>query len=91
MHHSYTRNPRITERKVEDEIFLVNPESDELYHLNATGAVLWRLFAEPTSAEDALTILCEAFPDVSRDRIEADVSELIGDLVEHDLLRRNKM
>ena len=82
----YERNPHVTEREVGDEVFLVNPDSDETYNLNVTGAALWRLFAEPTSVETALKVLQVAFSEVARNQLEADVVSLVADLLEHGLL-----
>ena len=85
----YERNPHITEREVGDEVFLVNPDSDETYYLNVTGAALWRLLAEPTSLQDAVAILHDAFPDGDRAGIEANVAALFTDFVEHGLVTKS--
>ena len=82
----YARNPRITGREVENDLFLVDPDSDETYHLNVTGVALWRLFADPTSVETVLEVLQGAFPEVARNQLEADVDSLVADLLEHGLL-----
>ena len=56
MERLYARNPRITGREVENDLFLVDPDSDETYYLNVTGVALWRLFADPTSVETVLEV-----------------------------------
>ena len=80
------RNPKVAETTVDGEIFLVNPDSQGIYHLNAVGAALWRLLAEPTSIEHAVGLIREGFPDVSGDAIEADVVALMDDLSARGLI-----
>ena len=66
----YRQNLRVTGREVGDELFLANPGSESLYHLNVTGAALWRLLAEPTSVKEAVQVLREAFPNVAKGELE---------------------
>ena len=80
------RNPKVTEKAVDDEIFLVNPDSQGIYHLNGVGAALWRLLAEPTDIDHAVGLLHEGFPDVSKDVIERDVAALMDDLSARGLI-----
>ena len=84
----YVRNPDISKRDLGDAVFLVNSESESIYHLNAAGAALWRLLAEPTGVAQAAADLHTAFPDVPRERVEADVRNLIADFLENGLIIR---
>lgn len=86
----YARRPEVVERAMGDEIFLVNPDSDETYYLNVTGAALWRLFAEPTCVETVLEVLQVAFPEVERNQLEGDVVSSVADLLEHGLLTETR-
>ena len=61
-------------------------ENDSIFHLNETGAALWRLLERPTSVEEASAVLREAFPDVEGNRIQAHVAALVAELVEHGLV-----
>ncbi len=83
----YLRNPKADQREIDDAVFLVNPDNEAIYHLNATGAALWRLLAEPTSAQEAATVLHEAFPEVGKEQIENDVGKIIGDFEKNGLVR----
>ncbi len=78
----YTRRANVAEREVDDAVFLVTSESETVFHLNATGGVVWRLLAEPTSIQQVVAVLHEAFPDVARERIETDVATVIDGLVD---------
>jgi hypothetical protein len=46
------RNPAVTETRLDDEIFLVEPHSDEVYYLDAVSSGLWRLLDGPATLEE---------------------------------------
>ncbi len=85
----FQRNPEIVETAVEHDLFLVNPEGRAILQLNAVGAALWRLLAEPIAVDQAVGVLHQAFPDVARRRIHDDVAALIDDLAARGLLSRS--
>ncbi len=82
----FRRNEGVTETAIDRDLFLVNPGRQGIYHLNATGAALWRLLAEPIGVEQAVAILHHAFPDVARAQIERDVTKVMADLTARGLI-----
>lgn len=82
----FVRDPRITARQMDDTTFLADPDGEGIYHLNATGAAVWRLLVEPTSVADAVTLIAQAFPDADRSGIAASVTALIDDLARKRLI-----
>jgi hypothetical protein len=80
------RRSGIRETPVDGDLFLVLPESGEIYHLNPLGAALWRLLAEPTTAEAAMDMLAIAFPDLPAATITADVRHFFRELDARELL-----
>ena len=76
----------MTETAIDRDLFLVNPGRQGIYHLNATGAALWRLLAEPIGVEQAVAILHHAFPDVARAQIERDVTKVMAELTARGLI-----
>jgi hypothetical protein len=76
----YQRHPAVVLNAVDDELFLVDPRSEAIYHLNPVAAGLWRLLGERTTADDAIEVLRAAFPAVDRRQIERDVTALLADL-----------
>jgi hypothetical protein len=82
----YTRRPGITERQVDDAIFLVNPENDALYHLNPVGAALWRLLENQISGEEAAELICLAFPDADATTVKMDIVKLLAEFSDHGLI-----
>jgi hypothetical protein len=47
---------------------------------------IWQLLSEPLSAIDATNIVQQAFPDLPPDEIAGDVSKLISDMSEKNLV-----
>ena len=80
------RAPGIHQRRVDDELFLVNPAGDAIYHLNTVGAALWRLLGQPLPLTEAVAVLQQAFPAVPRARIERDVGAIVADLAKRGLI-----
>jgi len=86
MKRHYQRNPEVTERAIDDAVFLAGPDTEEIFQLNPMGTVLWRLLADPIGVEEVVEVLHRAFPDIARKRIETDVSALIAALVDRGLV-----
>ena len=77
----FQRNPGISETPVDDGVFLVEPQSQEIFYLDSISCGLWRELAEPRSREDLHALIGAAFPEVPAERIAGDVAAVIDDLV----------
>lgn len=84
----FIRNPDITIREVDDVAFLVHPETDALYHLNPLGTALWRLLKDGVSEEDAIEIICMAFPEADEKAVKMDIGALLTEFDDHNLVIR---
>lgn len=82
----YQRNPAVSETEIDGDIFLVEPETEEVFYLDSMGSGLWRLIAEPHSLEEAASVFAAAFPDAQLSTIEADLSAIIEDLLGRGLV-----
>ena len=82
----FLRNNGIVERRIDDTVFLVDPEADIVFHLNPLGTAIWQLLAQPISAAEAATIVQAAFPDVPPKQIADDVSGLLNKLHKKNLV-----
>lgn len=76
----YRRKPDIVETAVENDLFLVAPKIEGVFHLNAVGSALWKLLAEPRSHEEILRTLNLAFADIPAGQIERDVDVFLEHL-----------
>ncbi len=81
----YLRNPAIGETVIDDETFLVEPASQEVFYLDAVTSALWRLLAEPRTASELTELFAAAFPEAGRERIGADLDRATADLVARGL------
>jgi hypothetical protein len=77
----YFRNPGVTETAVDAELFLVDPDTQEVFYLDEAGAALWRLIGEPLSFDEILGVFGAAFPDVAPDRIADDLKRSLDRLL----------
>ncbi len=58
----YRRNPEVGETRIEGDVFLVQPGTDEVFFLDATGAALWQLLSVPQTLGEVETVFAAAFP-----------------------------
>lgn len=82
----YRRNRAASETEIEGEMFLVEPESQEVYHLDQTGSALWRLLDAPQGFDDILSVFRDAFPDIAPDALGHDLRRTLDRLVEKGLV-----
>ncbi|MDA0786706.1 MAG: PqqD family protein [Proteobacteria bacterium] len=82
----YVRNPAVTETTLDDDVFLVEPETGEVFYLNAITSGLWTLFSAPTSLSDAVAAYREAFPDEPAEKVAADVRGAAEDMLARALI-----
>ncbi|MEP9387174.1 PqqD family protein [Mesorhizobium sp. KR9-304] len=80
------RNTAVTLHQVEDSLFLATPDGLSIHRLNATGAGLWTLLAEPISQDQSIEVLCDAFPDAEPRAVADDVSRLFAALLREGLI-----
>ncbi|MFM2129635.1 MAG: hypothetical protein RL477_1181 [Pseudomonadota bacterium] len=79
------RRAGLSATPVETDVFLVVPETEEIFHLNSLGRALWELLAEPMTAGELAAAVAEAFPDEPRERIAADVAAFLKALLARGL------
>ena len=82
----YKRRAGVTETAIEDELFLADTSSGELFHLDRTATGLWTLLAEPSAFETVLATFREAFPDIPSERVERDLRQAIAMLMARGLI-----
>lgn len=77
----YVRNPDVSVTDVDNEIFLVEPDADEIYYLDEVGSGVWRLLESPCSVDEMVETFLATFPDVPESRIRTDVRNIIDDML----------
>ena len=77
--------PNIVARRVENELVLVDLESNRIYSLNSTGARLWELLNEGRSRAQIVDALSEEF-DAAEADVAAEVDAVIASLESESLV-----
>ena len=80
------RNPEVTVTAMEDGTFVVDPTTQAIFYLDTLAGGVWTALAEPMSAGDLEALLVEAFPDLPRDTITADLAALLARMTGQGLL-----
>ncbi|MGE0256432.1 MAG: PqqD family protein [Alphaproteobacteria bacterium] len=74
------RNPVVGETPVDDEMFLVEPDTEEVYWLDGLSTGLWRLLADPVTLAELQDTVREAFPEAEATKVDADVESAVAEL-----------
>lgn len=81
----FQRNSTIGFTVVDDETFLIEPESQEVFYLDPVSSALWRLLEEPRTAEEMVELFVAAFPDRPAEEISRDIAAATADLLARGL------
>lgn len=81
--YKFADNIALTE--LDSELVLLNLDNGEYFALNTTGALIAKLVNQGLSLAEAGKQIAEKFS-IELDRAQSDVSELIGQLMEQQLL-----
>jgi len=82
----YRRAPDISVTAVDDGSFLVEPETQDIFWLDALAAGVWNALEEPASVTELRDLLAEAFPGTEPGRIAADLETLLAELSQRRLI-----
>jgi len=86
----YQRSTAVRETEVEGDFFLVEPNSGEIYYLNAITSGVWRLLDVPRDRGEILDVLVQAFPEASTTRIARDLDRALADMLKGELIFPSK-
>jgi hypothetical protein len=84
----YARNPAVSTTEIEGEFFLVEPDSNEIYYLDAVTSGIWRLLDSPAGRAEIFETLAEAFPDEPPDQIADDTAKVLDEMLAARLIRQ---
>ena len=79
-------SPNVLARTVGDELVLLDLQSELYFGLDQVAAAMWTAICEHGNVQAAHGALVEMF-DVDEDTLRADLEELVGQLVDNQLLR----
>lgn len=82
----YIRSPNILEKTLDDELLLIDNETDMIFNLNPVGTAVWRFLDTPRETDEIMAVLGAAFPDIPKEKIREDISHLLDQLADRKLL-----
>ena len=72
-------NPNVVAQRVDDQIVLVNLETNRIFALNSTGARLWELLSDGRSAGEIHAELSKEYA-VDEAGLKEEIERLLGEL-----------
>ena len=82
----YKIYPEVVFNEVEQELVIVSNKTSMITSLNETGSELFKLMADGFKTEAELSGYLTSHYEVTEDQARADVGELLGILLENDLV-----
>lgn len=72
--------------QVDADGFVVDPETEAVFHLNPLGRALWQELAEPRTLGELTEAIAAAFPETPADAIADDVRHFLDKLEKAELV-----
>ena len=82
----YGQRPGVSATVIDGDVFLVEPDTEEVFYLNAVAGGLWRVLAEPMALAELTALMRSAFPEREEAEVDADVAATIEELTRRRLL-----
>jgi coenzyme PQQ synthesis protein D (PqqD) len=82
----YRRNDAFDATVVDNDLFLIEPASEDIFYLDALAHGLWRLLGEPQDLDTILGVFGEAFPEASEARLRQDLMVALDGLLTRGLV-----
>jgi len=82
----YGQRPGVSATDIDGDIFLVEPDTEEVFYLNAVAGGLWRALADPMALDEMIALMRSAFPERTEADLDADVAATIAELARRRLV-----
>lgn len=83
---AYVQRARASVSRVGNALYLADPAGSGIHRLNDMSAAIWVLLEEPMQANDIVSVLAEAFPEVDRATILSDTIGFLEKLASSGLI-----
>jgi hypothetical protein len=84
----YQQNPAVETASLQDEMILLDPETNEFCILNQTAAVIWSRVAQPATSEEIAAEVSAQFAGVTEVDVLHDVEEALRQMEDRRLVAR---
>lgn len=76
----------VTVSEMEGDLFLVKPDSGEIYHLDPMAAAIWNAAEAPVARAELLDLFRQAFPEQPATMLEKDIDGALEPMMAGGLL-----
>ena len=77
----YRRTSAYDQEELDDELIVMELDSQAIVTLNATGRLIWDILDEASTSAEIQALLGDAFPDVDEDSLKSDIQAVLDTLV----------
>ena len=77
----YHRSAAFDQEELDDELVVMELESQAIVTLNATGRLVWEMLDEAVARDEIQAFIGGAFPAVDGDRLQGDIQAVLDTLV----------
>ncbi len=78
-------HPDVVAQRLDDEVVLVNLQTNRIFALNATAARFWELLTAGVEREEIVRIMCDEF-EVEVAHLEGEIDSLLSSLAKEQLV-----
>lgn len=82
----YGQRPGVSATEIDGDVFLVEPDTEEVFYLNAVAGGLWRALVQPMGLAELTSLMRNAFPGRAAAELDADVTATIEELARRRLV-----
>ena len=82
----YQPKEEVISKKLDDEIVLVDLETESIYSLNETGARFWELMGEKKSIDQIIIELQDEY-EITEEELQIELETIICQLLEQGLIQ----
>ena len=87
---TYSRTTMFDQEEIEDELVVMERESQVVVALNPTGRIVWDSIAGGTSLDDIDDIFRKAHPELDSSALRRDIQGVLDTLLDAGLIRVNE-
>ena len=77
----YRRAGSFDQEELDDELVVMELESQSIVTLNRTGRLVWEMLEKATTCDEIQALIGDAFPDVDADVVKSDIQAVLDTLV----------
>ena len=77
----YHRTGSFDQEELDDELVVMEVESQAIVTLNPTGRLVWEMLDGAATCDEIQALIADAFPDVDGDSLKSDIQAVLDTLV----------